>query len=95
MTTVNTDHPLLIDGDSVETGEWTEVRSPYSGELVGRIARGGAAEAQRALDAAERAMSAPLPAHERARILDATARLLDERQEEAAADHLRRGRASR
>ena len=84
MTTVNTDHPLLIDGASVETGDWTEVRSPYSGELVGRIARGGAAEAQRALDAAEHAMSEPLPAHERARILDATARLLAERQEEAA-----------
>ncbi len=84
MTTVNTDHPLLIDGASVETGDWTEVRSPYSGELVGRIARGGAAEAQRALDAAEHAMSEPLPAHERARILDATARLLEERQEEAA-----------
>ena len=29
-------------------------------------------------------MSAPLPAHERARILDGTARLLEERQEEAA-----------
>ena len=84
MTTVNTDHPLLIDGASVETGDWTEVRSPYSGELVGRIARGGAAEAQRALDAAEHAMSEPLPAHERARILDDTARLLEERQEEAA-----------
>ena len=84
MTSVNTDHPLLIDGASVETGDWTEVRSPYSGELVGRIARGGAAEAQRALDAAEHAMSEPLPAYERARILDDTARLLEERQEEAA-----------
>ena len=30
MTTVKTDHPLLIGGDSVETGEWTEVRSPFS-----------------------------------------------------------------
>ncbi len=84
MTTVNTDHPLLIGGRPVETGDWTEVRSPYSRELVGRIARGGAPEAQRALDAADQAMSEPLPAHERARILDATARLLDERQEEAA-----------
>ena len=84
MTAVNTDHPLLIDGDSVETGDWTEVRSPFSGDIVARIAKGGAPEARRALDAAERAMSAPLPAHERARILDATARLLDERQEEAA-----------
>ena len=84
MTTVNTDHALLIGGNPVETGEWTEVRSPYSGEVVGRIARGGAAEARSALDAAGQAMSEPLPAHERARILDATARLLGERQEEAA-----------
>jgi acyl-CoA reductase-like NAD-dependent aldehyde dehydrogenase len=84
MTAVNTDRSLLIDGESVDTGEWTEVRSPFSGDIVARIAKGGASEARRALDAAERAMSAPLPAHERARILDATARLLDERQEEAA-----------
>ncbi len=84
MATTATDHPLLIDGEHVETGEWIDVLSPYSGELVGRVAKGGAAEATRALDAAERAMRDPLPAHERARILDATAKLLDERQEEAA-----------
>jgi acyl-CoA reductase-like NAD-dependent aldehyde dehydrogenase len=60
------------------------VRSPYSGELVGRIAKGGAAETRRALDAAATALASPLPAHERARILDATAHLLAERQEEAA-----------
>jgi acyl-CoA reductase-like NAD-dependent aldehyde dehydrogenase len=79
-----TDHPLLIGGERVETGEWTEVRSPYSGEVVGRIAKGGAGEARRALDAAAGALAEPLPAHERARILDTTARLLGERQEEAA-----------
>ena len=84
MATTATDHPLLIDGERVETGEWTEVRSPYSGDVVGRIAKGGAVEAERALDAAARALESPLPAHERARILDATARLLEERQEEAA-----------
>jgi acyl-CoA reductase-like NAD-dependent aldehyde dehydrogenase len=82
--TTAADHPLLIDGERVETGAWTEVRSPYSGELVGRIAKGGAAETRRALDAAAAALANPLPAHERARILDATARLLTERQEEAA-----------
>ena len=84
MATTTSDHALLIDGERVETGEWTEVRSPYSGELVGRIAAGGNAEARRALDAADRAMRAPLPAHERARILDRTAQLLEERQDEAA-----------
>ena len=84
MATTAIDHPLLIDGEHVETGEWIEVLSPYSGELVGRVAKGGAPEAKRALDAAERAMRDPLPAHERARILDATAKLLEERQEDAA-----------
>ncbi len=84
VATATADHPLLIGGERVETGEWTDVRSPYSGELVGRIARGGATETRRALDAAEAALRAPLPAHRRAAILDATARLLEERQEEAA-----------
>jgi acyl-CoA reductase-like NAD-dependent aldehyde dehydrogenase len=84
MATTAIDHPLLIDGEHVETGEWIEVLSPYSGELVGRVAKGAASETKRALDAAERAMRDPLPAHERARILDATAKLLEERQEEAA-----------
>jgi acyl-CoA reductase-like NAD-dependent aldehyde dehydrogenase len=84
MATTTADHAMLINGERVETGDWTEVRSPYSGDLVGRIAAGGAAEARRALDAAEEAMREPLPAHERARILDRTARLLEERQDEAA-----------
>jgi acyl-CoA reductase-like NAD-dependent aldehyde dehydrogenase len=78
------DHSLLIGGERVETGEWTDVRSPYSGDVLGRIAKGGAAEARRALDAAAAALATPLPAHERARILDATARLLEARREEAA-----------
>jgi acyl-CoA reductase-like NAD-dependent aldehyde dehydrogenase len=84
MATATTDHALLIDGDRVETGEWTDVLSPFSGEVVGRVAKGGAAETRRALDAAARALESPLPAHERARILDTTARLLSERLEEAA-----------
>jgi acyl-CoA reductase-like NAD-dependent aldehyde dehydrogenase len=84
MATTATDHALLIAGERVETGEWTDVRSPYSDELVGRIAKGGAAETRRALDAAASVLASPLPAHERARILDATAALLEERQEEAA-----------
>ena len=84
MATTSVDHPLVIDGERVETGEWTDVRSPYSGDVVGRVARGGAPEARRALDAAATAMAMPLPAHERARILDTVAHLLDQRQEEAA-----------
>src|SRR6266516_3921953 len=84
MATTAIDRSLLIGGERIETGDWTEVRSPYSGAVVGRIAKGGADETGRALDAAEHAMATPLPAHERARILDRVAHLLEERQEEAA-----------
>lgn len=64
--------------------EWIEVRSPYSGEVMGRAEKRGAAETTRAIDAAEQAMRQPLPAHERARILDAVAAGLQMRHEDAA-----------
>ncbi|MBA2476618.1 MAG: aldehyde dehydrogenase family protein [Actinobacteria bacterium] len=75
---------ILLDGAWVETGSWLEVRSPYSGELVGRVARAGAGEARRAIDAAERAMREPLPAHKRAEILVRVAAGLGRRHEEVA-----------
>ena len=61
-----------------------EVRSPYSGEVVGTVPRLGAAEARRAVDAAAEAMREPLPAHRRAEILVRVAGLLGRRHEEAA-----------
>jgi acyl-CoA reductase-like NAD-dependent aldehyde dehydrogenase len=75
---------LLLNGEWVETGEWLEVRSPYSGDVVARVAKGGAEEARRAVDAAARAMEEPLPAHRRAEILDRVAELVAERREELA-----------
>ena len=84
MATTATERKLLIDGHWVETGEWIDVRSPYDRELVGRVAKGGDAEARRALDAAEQAMRDPLPAHERAAILDRVAAQLAERSDEVA-----------
>jgi acyl-CoA reductase-like NAD-dependent aldehyde dehydrogenase len=75
---------LLLDGEWIETGEWQDVESPYSGEPVARVARAGAGHARKALDAAERAMSSPMPAHERAAILDRVAVLLKERHDEVA-----------
>jgi acyl-CoA reductase-like NAD-dependent aldehyde dehydrogenase len=84
VATTARDRKLLVDGEWLETGDWIEVRSPYSGEVVGRVARGGAAETRLALDAAERALAAPLPAHRRASILDRVAELLREREDEAA-----------
>src|ERR687892_84760 len=76
---------LLLDGEWIETGEWQEVRSPYSGEPIARVPQAGAEETRRAIDAAERAMADPLPAHRRAEILDRTADLVAERREEIAA----------
>jgi acyl-CoA reductase-like NAD-dependent aldehyde dehydrogenase len=84
MAMTATERPLLLDGEWVETGEWIEVRSPYDGALVGRVAKGGAAEVRRAIDAAERAMLDPLPAHERAAILVRVAAALEGRAGEAA-----------
>ena len=55
MAATAIERKLLIGGAWVETGDWVEVTSPYSGELVGRVAKAGAAEARRAVDAAERA----------------------------------------
>ncbi|RDI74961.1 NAD-dependent aldehyde dehydrogenase [Gaiella occulta] len=84
MATTADERKLLIDGDWVETGGWVEVRSPYDGALVARVARAGAAETRRALDAAARAMESPLPAHKRAEILVRVAGALGRRADEAA-----------
>ncbi|HEY3184273.1 MAG TPA: aldehyde dehydrogenase family protein [Gaiellaceae bacterium] len=84
MATTAVERKLLIGGEWVGTGEWTEVRSPFSGEVVGRVAKGGAQETRRALDAAEEALRNPLPAHKRAEILVKVAGLLGRRQDEAA-----------
>jgi len=84
MAATVTEHLLPIGGVRVETGSWIDVKSPYSGDVIARVASGGATEARRALDAAATALQAPLPAHERARVLDAVAALLRERADEAA-----------
>ena len=38
-----------------ETGEWDEVKSPYDGSVVGRVAQGDEALAERAIEAAHEA----------------------------------------
>jgi acyl-CoA reductase-like NAD-dependent aldehyde dehydrogenase len=84
MATTVLEKRLLIGGEWIETGDWLEVRSPYSGEPVGRVAKAGAAEARRAVDAAEQAMRDPLPAHKRAEILVRVAGYLGRRHDEVA-----------
>src|SRR6187455_452215 len=84
MAVTASEKKLLIGGEWVETGDWLDVRSPYTGESVGRVAKAGAAEARRAVDAAEAAMREPLPAHKRAEILVRVAGQLGRRHEEVA-----------
>jgi acyl-CoA reductase-like NAD-dependent aldehyde dehydrogenase len=79
-----TEKRLLIGGEWIETGEWIDVRSPYSGDVVGRVAKAGAREACQAVDAAEKAMRDPLPAHKRAEILVKVAGALGRRHDEVA-----------
>src|SRR5205809_181884 len=84
MATTAVERKLLIGGEWVETGDSLESRSPYSGAVVGRVAKAGAEETRRAIDAAERAMREPLPAHKRAEILVRVAGQLGRRHDEVA-----------
>jgi acyl-CoA reductase-like NAD-dependent aldehyde dehydrogenase len=84
MAATATEKRLLVGGEWLETGEWIDIRSPYSGEVVGRVPKAGADETRRAVDAAERAMREPLPAHKRAEILVRVAGQLGRRHDEVA-----------
>ena len=84
MAVTTTERKLLLAGEWIETGEWIDVHSPYSGDIVGRVAKAGADETRRAVDAAEAAMREPLPAHKRAEILVKVAGAIGRRHEEVA-----------
>jgi acyl-CoA reductase-like NAD-dependent aldehyde dehydrogenase len=84
MAVTAAERRLLVAGEWVGTGEWQEVRSPYSGEVVARVAKAGVEETRRAIDAAEAAMREPLPAHKRAEILVRVAAALGRRHDEVA-----------
>ena len=84
MATTATTRKLFVGGEWIETAEWLDIRSPYSGDVVGRVAKAGADETRRAIDAAERAMQEPLPAHKRAEILVRVAGALGRRHDEVA-----------
>jgi acyl-CoA reductase-like NAD-dependent aldehyde dehydrogenase len=78
--------PVPIGDDRVTTDREVVVRSPYDGSEVGRVPACGPAEVDRAVAAASARLAAaggaePLPAHERAAILDRAAALLAERVE--------------
>ncbi|MBI4504562.1 MAG: L-glutamate gamma-semialdehyde dehydrogenase [Chloroflexi bacterium] len=80
--------PLVIDGQPVWTAAWIDSHDPCEkDQLVGRVARASRAEADRALDAAERAAHdwARLPAAARAGVLLRAAALLRRRKHDFSA----------
>ena len=82
------DYPLIISGQKVETGAWMESHNPANiSQLIGRSARGGTGEADRALEAAWAAFPAwaALAMTERANYLHALAKIMRRRKFELAA----------
>jgi acyl-CoA reductase-like NAD-dependent aldehyde dehydrogenase len=80
-----TDHKLLAAGEWIETDEWAEVKSPYDGTVIGRVAQGDEALVDRAVRAAHEAFeSADFPQWKRAEVLDRAAELAKQRHEDLA-----------
>jgi acyl-CoA reductase-like NAD-dependent aldehyde dehydrogenase len=79
------EYQLLIDGEWIATDERDEVRSPFSGDVVGSIPVATAQHADQAVDAAVAALGrgAP-PQHERAEMLEKARELLGQRAEDFA-----------
>lgn len=79
--------PHFLLAGELRTGSTTwDIRSPFSGDLVGRAAVAGRAEVERAIDAAVAAapVAAALPSHARAAVLDGIADAVVERKEALA-----------
>lgn len=78
-----TDRAMLIGGEEVETGEWSEVRSPYDGSLVGRVPEADSALTDRAVQTAHSAFEQDnFPQHERGAVLERAAILVAEHEDE-------------
>jgi acyl-CoA reductase-like NAD-dependent aldehyde dehydrogenase len=79
------DHKLIVAGDRVETGEWSEVASPYDGTVVGRVPKGDAALVDRAAKVAHEAFSsANFPQYARVAALEKAADLVAEHEDDLA-----------
>ena len=79
------DYKLLVGGRWEETGEWSEVLSPYDDSLVGRVAQGDEQTVSRAVDEAQAAFeSGDFPQFARAEVLDRAADLVRERRDDLA-----------
>lgn len=77
---------LWIGGKWIGSADYTELRSPYTGEIIAEVASADADETKEAIAAAYKAsaMMRAMPAHERAAILERAAAALNARKEEAA-----------
>ena len=76
--------PAIVAGEEVREGPLVEVRSPWDRRVVGTVPWLGTEAARAAIDGAHRAMSAGLPAAERAAILDRVAAEIAARGNELA-----------
>ncbi len=76
--------PLSVGGVKVTDGERDVVHSPWDGRTVGAVPMVGLDAARTAIDAAAEAMRSPLPAFERALVLDRGAATIRERREDFA-----------
>ncbi len=76
--------PLSVAGQALTTEETYVVRSPWDGAAIAAVPTVGALETRAAIDAAADAMATPLPAHERAEILDRGANAIRDGREELA-----------
>ena len=83
---VQVDHRLFIDGRWMGGGEPIPVRNKYTGDVIATIPSATRGDVDAAIAAAARAarVMAEMPAHRRAAVLAAGARLIQERREEFA-----------
>lgn len=75
---------MLLNGEWVEREEALVVVDPENDQEVGSVPMADVEDVARAVEGSIAARKAPLPAHERSRILEDAAGLLSERSEEAA-----------
>ncbi|MFZ7946679.1 aldehyde dehydrogenase family protein [Neobacillus sp. 19] len=77
---------LFINGKWLEAKNYAPLRSPYSGEVIAEIPSATIEEVEMALAAAyeARKVMAAMPSHQRAKILENIANLLEKRASEAA-----------
>lgn len=77
-------HPMRIGADRITTDTESRILSPFDGLELGRVPIGTGIHVDAAVAAATAVRRSPLPAHQRAAILDAAADRLSARHEEFA-----------